>query len=105
MAARGALAVLRLGLSILCLLAVMLPVRGQETLQQIEARAAALKGRGDAAGARAPFGKAAGRDPKTPRPHGEIGIPLAGPRPPPGGIPRIEPALPVGLDFCPYHHL
>ena len=50
---------------------------GQETLSQLEARAAALKARGDAAGALAAWEKAAEIAPRSARVQDEIGFLLA----------------------------
>src|SRR5258708_13737464 len=66
----------------LCLLwffvaAVALPVLGQETLAQLEARARELKARGDAAGSLEAWQKAAALDPKSAGIQDEIGFLLA----------------------------
>src|SRR5215831_8614227 len=65
---------LRLSVAVLCLFATAL---GQESLKQIETRAAELKARGDAAGSLAEWEKAAAIDPKSARIQHEIGFLLA----------------------------
>src|SRR5881394_663388 len=60
--------------AIVVLLAATLSVRGQETLEHLEARAAELKARGDASGALAVWQQAAAKDAKSPRIQDEIGF-------------------------------
>src|SRR5262249_41319195 len=56
------------------LVAIAFPAFGQETLQQLQSRAIALKSRGDAAGALAAWRQAAALDPKSARIQDEIGF-------------------------------
>ncbi|HEY2016967.1 MAG TPA: hypothetical protein VGH38_25860, partial [Bryobacteraceae bacterium] len=59
------------------LAAALMPAYGQGSLQQLESRAAALKARGDGAGALALWEKAAALDPQSARIQDEIGFLLA----------------------------
>jgi tetratricopeptide (TPR) repeat protein len=76
----------------------------QETLRQIEARAAALKNGGDAAGALAAFEKAAALDPGSPRLQDEIGFLLAVLNRREEASQRFERSLELNPKFAPAHY-
>src|SRR5690349_5987202 len=66
-----------IGVQLWLMLPGSFPLRAQETLQQIEARAARLKAGGDAAGSLAEWQKAAALDPKSANIEDEVGFLLA----------------------------
>src|SRR5713226_9696486 len=88
----------------LFLVAVPVWLCGQETLRQIEARAAALKARGDAAGALAAWEKAASLDPKSARTQDEIGFLLAAQGRLAEALEHFERALALDERYAPAHY-
>src|ERR1051326_8964228 len=86
----------RVGVFALLAAAALRCASGQPDLAQIEAHAAQLKARGDAAGALAEWQKAAALDPKSARIQDEIGFLLAVLQRPRDAIEHLERA--VNLD-------
>src|SRR5260370_39236690 len=84
--------------------AVCFSALGQETVRQLETRAAALKARGDAAGALAAWEKAAELDPRSASIQDEIGFLLAVLNRRDEATQRVERSLELDRKFAPAHY-